>query len=262
MAFRKTTSKFRRVAAKSRRKTARRMPLGRAISKTVKRVLFKSAETKHAFGGLNPTNFNCSVSGVSDLISVIPNIQQGAGNNARIGERISPSYLTIRGYVTANNSNTIATTGEILDVDLFFLMDKIQKDGSVRDSTSAKFIRQGGSVVMYDGSISSSCAPVDTDRFRVLKRLRCKLIPWPLSTNQLNSNPNSGSQVYRFKVTVPLSKLCPSFDYTDITASQPNNCNMFLACGYVMYNNPSNADNTLSVPVQISYASTLYYKDL
>lgn len=266
MAFHRksTTSKFRRVAKKSGRSRSRRVFARRSnsIAKTVKRVLFRTAETKHAFSGLNPTNFNSYVSGLSDLYSIIPNIQQGAGNNARIGERISPSYLTLRGYVTANQSNTLTNGAEILDVDLFFLMDKVQRDGSVRDATSAKFIRQGGSVVMYDGTIASTCAPVDTDRFKVLKRIKCKLIPWPLATNQLNSNPNSGSQVYRFKVTVPMSRLCRSLDYSDISSSQPNNCNMFFTCGYARYNDPANQDNILAVPVQVSYSSTLYYKDI
>ncbi len=149
-----------------------------------------------------------------------------------------------------------------LDVDMFILIDKVQKDGTVRDSTSAKFIRNGAAVINYDGTLISSCSPVDTDRFEVVKRVNVKLIPWPLTTNQLNSNPNSGSNIYKFNFNIPLGKLCPTLDFADSSGIQPNNLNMFLTCGYAQFMTPTTADSSLSTEVQISYTSTMYYKDV
>lgn len=251
------------VAAVPRHSRNRRMPPRSPITATqIKKVMYKAAETKHAYGVQTPVSFNSTVSGISDLYSVIPAVQAGTGNNARIGEKISPSYLNIRGYLTVDTATLTPSAIDKLDVDMFILEDKYQRDGTVRDSTSAKFMRTGAATINYDGTLLSSCSPVDTDRFTVLKRLNVMLIPWPITSGQLNTNSNHGANVYKFNINIPLSKDHATFEFADSSGLQPINANMFLTCGFVQYMDPATSLSSLYVQPKISYTSTLYYKDL
>lgn len=230
-------------------------------AKEIKRVMFKGAETKRQYLVRTPIPFNGTVSGLSDLYNVIPDVQPGTGNNARVGEKITPTYLNIRGYCYANDAPGTTIPNSVLDVELFFLMDKVQRDGNVRDGTSSYFIRTGAATIQHDGTMLSSCSPVDTDRFHVVKRIKCKLIPFPQTAGQLNNNSNTGANNYEFNITVPMSKLCPTFDYSTGNY-QPTNCNMFMTCAYAQYMNPSTSVSSIITFANVGFTSTLYYKDM
>lgn len=234
--------------------------LDRRIADIAHRVVLRTSETKHAFNYYNPTAFNATISGTGDCANILPDITQATGSSNRIGERIIPTSLDIKGYVLPYYLSTQPLYQ--IDVEVFLLMDKDQRDGAGRDADSAKFIRQGANTVNYDGTLQTSCAPVDLDRFKVLKRMRFRVLPVPQNSYQTYQNSNSGSVCHDWHAKIDMTKIAPHLDYDTSGSTQPNNVNMYLCCGYVHYYDPATAVTTLATPVTVSFATTLSYKDL
>lgn len=270
--MRPTYIKFKpkRKPIKIKRKTATTKSIKSIVNDAVKKTLMKKSDTKNAVTELNGLNFNSTISGLSDLIEVIPSITQGTDDNDRIGNSIIPTYTKITGYCTAAFDANFPTALGPLDVQMFILRNKNQRDSNSRSVfTDLNIIKRGIAKFQFDGTFASTCSPINTEDFQVLMKRSFKLTPIPFGSSTVQSismilpnNPNNGGQVYKFSHTIDWAKCgVTKFIYDAATTQFPNNENIFFCLGYAQYNAPEIPTGSTVTPVRVAYTAITHYKD-
>lgn len=244
------------------------------VARVVGRVLRRKTETKVNFTNYVNQGFNATINSSADLYNLLPSIAQGTGDNARIGDSITPLYTNIRGYVGIHCNDALYGTLGPLDIQLFCLRGKTRKDGSVtpRPASDLDIIKRGVTKQQYDGTFASSCSPVNIEDFQVIFKKSFRLIPIPTTSSSstspptsfsLPNNSNSGSTIYKLQHKINWAKLgVKKFLYEGSSASQPINENIFWCVGYAQYNDPNNAVSDTYTPVQVTMQAMTYYKDM
>jgi len=103
MAFFRKRTGLRKKAIRRKRRAPRKLAVPRAIKTFVRKAIGRNEETKFATNSYTLTAFNAGISSAGDFITVLPQVPQGVGQNLRIGARIEPVKLVIRGYVIYKN---------------------------------------------------------------------------------------------------------------------------------------------------------------
>lgn len=242
------------------------------VSKMIDKKMSKTIETKVGVAEMNGVQFNSSISSTSELYDILPNITEGTGDDNRIGNSILPQYTNIRGYVYASPDQVLTQAAGPLDVQMFILRNKRQRNSLARSVASdLNIIKRGKFKFQYDGTYSSSISPINVEDFDIIMKKGFRLIPIPNVTgsamtpnvaNVYPSNPNSGSTVYKFKHTIDWKKLgVGKLLYDSGTSSYPQNENVFFCLGFAQYNDPNTALPTTITPVQVTWTAITYYKD-
>lgn len=234
----------------------------RRIRRTVRQTISRIAETKRVIHVQGPTQFNPFIASTADYMRLVPQLSVGTNDGFRIGTKVTPQYLTVRGYINRTPGVGSGTNNPI-DVTIFILQDKQQRDGNQRTAASSVNIMRydGTTIGQFDGTMRAMASPVDTTNFKVIKRKVIRLLPVDAVGAPGQVYIANGAIARTFKWKIPVKKL-GAFRYTDGTAAEPENVNFFLTCGYVDAGNPTFPPSALQTPVQISYNSTLYFKDL
>lgn len=254
-----------------KKKSTTSQSLKRLISKTIDNKLMKKAETKIAACELAGVNFNATINSITDLYNIIPSIVEGTGDDDRVGNSIVPLYTNIRGYCTWAYDNTYYSTLGPLDVQMFILRNKTQKDSNMRaTNTDTYIIKRGIYKQQYDGTMNATTSPINTEDFQIIMKKSFRLTPMPttnISTTPIVSqnvpqNPLHGSGVYKFKYVVDWKKCGIDKFIYDYNQQFPSNENVFFCLGFAQYNEPAIAVPDNNTPVQVSWTATTYYKDM
>lgn len=136
-------------------------------------------EVKMSSAVLAPTSFNSSIAAAAgDFYSILPPVAQGSAQNQRVGSRICPVKLVVRGYVAyATDLNLYA---RLILCRLFCVEDKRLRSVGT-GLTSNNLIEFGGTPVNYDGTVQRHLAPANKDGFKVFfdKRYTIRKPPGP-----------------------------------------------------------------------------------
>lgn len=244
-----------KMLSKSRRGMRKATKPSASIYRAVKAVLNKDALKKYASTTATITSFNSAITSAAELYPMLPDISQGSGGNQRSGEKIKANFLKINGIVKITTTSTLPEPKYAF---IYFLEDKTQKDyagGSTPD-----FLNDNGTPTQFNGGFGTACMPVDTTRFRLLKRLRVRLTQnriYSGDATQTSSIDNNGNLYKYFNVKIPMKGRELRYNSNGAT-TQPENCNMFWACGY------TNFTGTVDVAltnVQVQVVKMLYYRD-
>lgn len=223
--------------------------LNRAITK----VLDKRTETKQ-ISNTSDTYFNSGITSVSEFYSMIPSIVQGFGDSQRIGQKVRMKYLKIKGVISYETA--VGTTNNLpIYTDIFILQDKIQKSQNSAPH-DYKILNNSGISTTYNGDALVAQYPVNTEEFRLVKRIRRRLAfnYAPGSTSTTITEPYSRLQA-TFTIKIPVYN--QQLDYESNTANLPQNTNFWLTAGFFQYTSTTQT----AAPMRVQWVSTLYYKD-
>jgi len=271
----------------AKRKTSRKSRAPKATVALVKRVMKGEAETKSRMYFQGSTTDSLDVtfgqyadrtftgknqyisSNVTDIHRLIPIIQQGTGDNQRLGTRITPTSLIVRGNVQVNKSLLQSTSGPQERFAVIYVMQHVTlKDyNSLRVSNNFGAMLETGdqSTAAFMGDTMSMYLPVAKQNYRLLAK---KIIPlrWagiinPGTAPVSIANAHSYSVNFMFNLTKHLPKTIVYPEGTGVP--NPTNTSMFMCVAYanqlwdVTVPQPSAV-----VGVDMTYVANLSYKDL
>lgn len=191
-----------------------------------------------------------SAIGAADCRSIIPQISQGTESFERIGDRIKPKSLVVRGTITISKEQP--ADNRVLYVRLLLLAQKnIKSPGQVNTGNVAvnQLLRPnvgaGNAEVAYSGQTHNIHDPINRDLFRVYMDKTVKLCPVDQTTSVETRAPTAYTFSYAFK------DLPASLSFTEDNPTFPNNFAPFFALGYAY------ADNETPDVVQQRVCSTV-----
>lgn len=225
-------------------------------------------EVKQSSAVLAPTTFNSTITAAAgDFYSILPAVVQGTAQNQRVGSRVHPVKLVVRGYVAyASDLNLYA---RLLLCRLFCVEDKRLRSLGT-GTTSNNLIEFGGTPVVYDGSIQRHLAPANKDGFKIYfdkKFTIRKPHGYTYTTTNGGGTSTTGltemnsSLLRPFTLVLRPGKHLPrTFTYDEAeSASYPNNSNPVVAMGYADAFNA--AADTTTTQLTLAWCTTLYYTD-
>lgn len=236
------------------------------IKSYVNRCIRRNEETKFSSNQYGLTAFNSGISASSDLITVLPQIVVGTGQNNRIGNKIRPIRLEITGYVMyyapaiAGNQDAV-----MLGARLFMFQDKTSRSYS-NNISNYQLLNLGGSSNNFTGSALNWVSPHNNEQFKFFcdkKMVIQKPFGYTNNTTPSSTNAITGmdkSMFHPFKIVLTQKDLPAVFQYdqTDDLA-YPVNFSPYMALGYCDLTNVS--PDTTSTKIVMEFNATLYYKD-
>jgi len=253
-----------------KKKAVKKSTISPAVKQYVKTTMKREEETKRCSDVYGITSFNSGITGSGDFIDILPTITLGTAENNRIGSSIRPVKLVIRGYVSyvTNSFASGITDARMLGVRLFCFSDKTQPCYTTNLSAGSNFniLDQGGASASFTGTITNYLTPHNSDQFKwYADKSWVMMKPFGTTNNTTPSPTNAipawNSTVFRpFTITIKGSQMPATlkFDNT-ISVGAPVNFAPFMALGYADLQN--SLPDTVTQQIEMSYVSTLYYKD-
>jgi len=272
----------------------------KGVTKLVKKVIDSKAETKMVcfFNGstqataplANSTGLYTDASPVShnpvitsnptDILKIIPDIDQGVGDNQRSGKSVTPVGATLRCKVMLSPTSTGGSGWQAPSANAYDLTFVAYLLSSVTfktyrtlyvDNDFGKMLSIGdGTTTFFDGSFSSANLPVEKGYYRVHKVVRKNLRSSGvfnstggavLNPTNNNSHPLCHEWTWNYKKYLPKKLTYPEDTVTAANGgNEPLNSSLFWAIGY--YQTDGSDANLSGINVQIEYTSILRYKDM
>jgi len=199
---------------------------------TVKRVLNKMAETKAIIYSGEEQNFGTTLTSPTTWYS-LNNINKGTESHNRIGNKINPTYLDIRGSVMASANKQMYHK-------IFILQQNKQSD-----PLTDLLENNTGAFAPVSHSLSSIYDRVNTTKYKVLGTR-------VLKTGTSNgSNSEQLTQMFHFKI--PLKGVMEFQEDESICQKKRT----IILC----YSREAANDTGLGLAVEWTWNSKLYYKD-
>lgn len=209
--------------------------------------------------------------------TIMPTLLQGTAVNQRIGNKVRPQSLRIKGYVRSLEYDAITNTNQRpFYAHVWIVIDKSIKapydntGTAIYNKNPTNFKRNANNPVPFDGSIMNDLYGYNTDSYIILAHRRIKLDSMQPTTPVGATTPayviqdsvNNGA-VYAKPFSISIKKLPKQllFDEDDLGSSSylPTNFNP------LMYVALQNMDGSLSSYSQQRFAITaesmLYYED-
>lgn len=249
------------IAVKPAKKTPAKVSSN--VKSYVKKLINSNEETKFYTSNIASkapllgSGFNTTGSfGYNNPSNIIPVIQQGVGQQQRVGNAIqTKGYLQVRGSVLALPTN--ATTNSSPNMPFYVRIVVWRQKQSMTTVSNTQILDNGTATGGNDfqGSLDDLMIPFNKDRFQI-GAVRTFMLQ-PNATTGTYSNENLSkypvSKFFRFNVKLP-KKLIFNDSVLD-----PTNCRWYFSAGVV------NADGTLLVNTQvravISADAVLRYQD-
>lgn len=257
------------LAAKTIQRAVRRRqankPSNKKIAKVVKRVLGRQAETKHAGQNVVDAAFNSSISGANECYPILPTVAEGTDGNQRIGDRIRPKYLIVKGHLQYDHAfqGNFAPPSTVRVMILTQRNIKVSSDVSSRVDTSHLLKDNINTDVgrAYSGTIFDNLAPINKDLFSVLMDRKFKMLPQLYTglgnTQDTNTKTLSGTQkTYTFTKKIK----CPATLYYDDGNTTANNFAPFVCMGAVT--DDGSGPFSVNTPYHLTVQAELYFTDL
>lgn len=192
--------------------------------------------------------FNGQIDSAADAYGLLPSIMLGTGDNARIGNRITPRGLlvTLNVYMSTDAGSPPGTT----------LLPRIivaaqKSTNGYQPAASVDFARLldwGQGEHDFTGTLADYRSPINRDAFHVYKDIKTKI-----SIGNGDENMNVISKTYKFWIPCP-----KTLNYVD-TQNYPQNFAPFICLGYARADGV--APNPGYLGVTMDWTTTLYYED-
>lgn len=243
----------------------------KAFVKKVKQVLHKDVETKQAFNNQfgQIQSYNSAINSSGDCAILVPNIANGATDNARIGDQIRAQKLSIKGHLITRFTGSAGTTyyqNCRIGVRMFIVQPKsFMSQGNIVSNAAtwqATLLKKGGTTTGFTGLISDLYAPVNTDAITCYYD-KVFYVQNPYSNAVLGSGANNllmptGTTKF-FSKTLKLRNKLLKYDSSIDAGLTPTAYNPVLIMGY-SYLDGSSAD-AVTTNLAMSYVSVLDYED-
>jgi hypothetical protein len=215
-------------------------------------------------------------SNVTDILQLIPYVAQGINDWQRIGQKINPVSLTVKGAVRVNIQYLGQPLAPLKNVSVYLY---VLQHVSLKDYTNLRLNNNfsqlldthDGTTTQFNGEALSPHLPINKEAYRLLARKKITLKyggsfgPSPVVSNASVSNAHSWYSNYSFNLSKHLPKtlmfpeaLTPALPPSAI--DQPSNSSIFMAIGYVDELNTVPAD--VQSNIEQTYVSELRFKDM
>lgn len=232
------------------------------LSTLVRRIANRGVEVKHVGQRVIDADFNSTISAASECYRLLPDVTEGTDGHERIGDRIKPKYLIVKGKLHYAES----MAGSYINPSTVRLMILSQRNLKVSSQLSTNvdighLLKDNiGTDVgrAYSGSAFDNLAPINKDLFQVHMDRKVKMRA-QIEKQLGNSNTVLGyatQKTYTFSVKIK----CPSTLYFDDgNANCANNFAPFFCLGGV--NDDSSTPWTINTPYHCTVQAELYFTD-
>jgi len=255
------------LASKTRRGRAlvraRRSALGGGrLAKLVRRIANRGVEVKHVGQNVIDADFNSTITSASECYRILPDVTEGTDGHQRIGDKITPRYLIVKGklhysqsvagnYINPSTARLFILTQRDIKLSTD-VSSRVDIDHLLKDNIGTDVGRR------YNGGPFDNLAPVNKDQFKVLMDRKVKLRAQ--IEKQLGDNNTvigyASQKTYTFYCKIK----CPATLYFgDGSGNTPNNFAPFFCMGGV--NDDSSSPWTLNTPYHVTVQSELYFVD-
>lgn len=253
-----------KLAGMKTRKPRISKPAAKAVKKIVKRVMSAETETKHASLAMNQT-FNGTISSSSECYTIIPTVTQGVDDWQRVGDRIRPKYIYVKGYVqydvsSGGNQYLPPATCRLLVLSQKNVKASVEIPTRIDTSHLLKDNLATGVGRAYTGTVIDNLAPINKELFTVHMDKKVKF-NWQNKKGTDGIDPTVEWQTGNDRTKYFTLRLkCPkSLTYDTNTGDTPNNFAPFFCFGAV--NDDASGPWTLTAPFRVVYLSTMYFED-
>lgn len=219
----------------------------------MRKMIHKNVENKEIGFRVEETLHNSAI-GNGDIVPIVPQIPDGLDGSSRIGDRIKPLSLEVRGVISLSEENPDTKP---MYVRVMILSQKDVKVGSRvgTDTDPDHLLRPaipGSGEVPFLGNRMELNFPVNDNKFKVYYDKKFLLAP----VSAASGNAGSLSQ---FTFTKYLKTLPAHLSFDEANGDWPNNFAPFFCVGYC-YADGSGPD-TVQTRVSTSIYSRLTYED-
>lgn len=201
-----------------------------AVSSLVKKIVARGRENKMI--GRRVWNAKAITPGITAGDSVCPEITKGTEEFQRVGDRVQPKWLGVKGTIAVKyDQNTRSDTIHArLMVVRMRQVDKNTESLVQFAANSGTLLKTnlsvGSSEVAYTGAVLNNAYPINDTSFRVLYDKVFALGPAYYQAGF--PQPSNFGSVHRFSVKLPL----PASLMFDDTSNQPQNYAPIILLGY------------------------------
>mgnify|MGYP001206224923 CR=1 FL=1 len=241
-------------------RTKKRSKVSKGLAKSIKKVMQRNAEKKQGFTGISAVAFNSGINSVADIQTLMPGMAQGVGDNARVGDNIRATSLTIRGFITSNlffNTNAQCRLG----IRMMIVQPKgcANYTSIVANATTwqAGLLKRGGTTVGFTGIVADLMTPINTDLITTYMD-KVYYINTPYMQTAVGTAPTINSVKFFTKVFKLKNKLL-RYDINENSGLTPTNFYPVLVMGYCHLD--GSGPDTVSTQISLTYDSVLNYTD-
>lgn len=220
----------------------------------MKRMIAKDAETKErGFILEQNTVHNAGITN-ADVVPIVGSIPEGTGSLERLGDRIKPKSLTVRGIISTNPAYNPDNKPMLVSIYILACKDKKTNALVQADANMPILLKPnigGTEQVSFDGSTFRSTFPVNTEKFRVYYQKKLLLAPGSAAAGTRQF------ECLRWKYS--FKQLPASLTYDAATGDDANNFAPFLVIGYSYAD--GTGGETLNTRVISNAFSQLRYED-
>lgn len=233
------------------------------VSTLVKKLISRSEETKLVCKSVvNNVLFNSGITSSTEVYDVLPNLVQGVDNYQRIGDRVTPKSLSVRGTIAINFNESRSLTPE---VHVFIVSHKSKRSYDALNAGASAGRQQivdelidlgNGTDTNFNGQVLPTCFPLNRKLLTIHAHKVLKLS----SSYGALANEHTADDTLRFR-RFAIKVKCPktlTYD-ASISAIHPVNFAPVMMVGYVYPD--GTFSEVLTTPVLVTATSTLYYDD-
>lgn len=224
------------------------------MMKLVKTLIDKGSENKEKGWIVEQTSHNSAIT-TADCYSIVQNIPEGTTGETRLGDRIKPKSLVVKGVVSLDPLFQPDTKPMYVRVIIATQKD-IKLAGSTVGAVDTDHLLRSAnapaSEVPFDGTRMALNYPVNNNKFRVYMDKTFLICP----TASASGFPLTNSQ-FRFQKS--FKQLPASLTYDAGSGDYNNNFAPFIAVGYAYAN--GSAPDTTSTRINTSIHSILTFED-
>lgn len=239
--------------------------LSKPVVKAVKKIVEGQEEVKHVGANVVDAAFNSSISAASECYPVLPSVGEGTAGHNRVGDRIRPKYLIVKGHLQYDHAfqGNFAPPSTVRVLLLSQKNIKISSDVSSRADISHLLKDNIGTDTArgYTGAMFDNLAPINKDLFTVHMDRKFKMLPQLYTglgnSSDTNTKTLSGTQrTYTFvkKIRCPKQLM-----FDDGNGNVPNNFAPFVCMGAVT--DDGSGPFSLNTPYHLTVQSVLYFTD-
>lgn len=241
----------------------------RAFKKKVLSIIHKEAETKEAFTTQAAIQYKNAISTANASFSrLIPNVSQGAGDNARIGDQIRVQSIKWRGILNMVPQGTSqADSTRRIGIRVMVLTPKAFGNWGSASANYATWqnyiLKKGGTATGFTGVIDDLFAPVNTDAVtchfnKVYKFTQGSFFQATVTAANGIVPYENASMVKFMQHTFRFKNRLFKYDANIDSGVTPTNTAMVIAVGFVYLD--GTAPDTAS-RVSFQYDSIMKYED-
>lgn len=201
----------------------------KAVTQLVKAQIARQTENKVVgFNVENNVVHNAPISD-ADVVPVLGSILEGTGSLQRIGDRVKPKRLAVKGIIGLNPDYNPNNKPMLVQVYILACKDKKTNALVAAGAGLADLLKpniNGTEQVPFDGTTLRQNYPVNTEKFRVYYQKKFRIAPGSLGAGTREFD------FIRWGYTFKQSKMPASLTWDEGTGDDCNNFAPFLVIGW------------------------------